>query len=109
MALTNITTSNSTGQPSAPFRMGYLKVDLDNSYTADGYDISAQYPDATVIGGETIFHYDGTALRMFKVVNDSGTPKLRAYAVTNGAKGAQVAGATDLSGHTNLEIEFFWQ
>lgn len=109
MALTNVSTAKSTGQPSALFRVGTLTADLDASYPTGGYSLAALFPGLTVVGSLPVPHYNGATLRWLKVVDDSGTPKLRAYVNTGGAPGAQVAGATDLSAHTGCVVSFFCQ
>ena len=109
MALSNVSTANSTGQPSALFRLSTITADLDASYPAGGYSLAALFPGVTVVGSLPVPHYNGATLRWLKVVDASGTPKLRAYVNTGGAPGAEVAGATDLSGHTGCVVSFMCQ
>lgn len=105
MAIT-INSSADAGQvPKAPILAGKVDVDLDASYIATGYDVSATLPDGvTVVHSDFVPNYDGAALRWFKIVDVSGVPRLKAFATANGAPGAEVAGATDLSGHTGLVV-----
>lgn len=109
MALTVTTNTLGIGVPTALKRTAELLVSADNSYPAGGYDLSAQLVGATVVKSEYVPSYDGAALRFFKIVNVSGTPKLKCYAGTNNAPGAEVAGATDLSGHTGVVVGCIFQ
>jgi len=101
MSVTVNSVALSSGQPSAPFRAVLINVDLDASYPAAGYDVSGSLEGGTVVAAEKRLHYDGAALRWLTVAVD-GTVK--AYANTNGAMGAEVAAATNLSGHTGVEL-----
>lgn len=107
-----VSPDENSGQPSAPFHSASINVDLDNSYpnpgggVVGGYDISASFSGAVVAPSPFVPDWDGAALRWFKVVDDDGTPKLQSYADANGSPGAQTANATDLSGHTGLEVYF---
>lgn len=107
MALTNVTGVNGTKQPSAPAFAVKITADLDGSYPAGGYDLSevAGFKGATIVTSSPVPHWDGAALRWFKLVDDGGTPKLRGFVSTNGAPGVQVTAAVDLSGHTGLTVE----
>ena len=95
-------------EPSALFATVRVNVDLDTSYPTGGYDLSANLPGVTVRACAYVPHYDGAALRWFRVEDSSGTPKLVGYVNTSGAPGAQVAGTTDLHGHTGLELDVFY-
>jgi hypothetical protein len=105
MALTINSSADAGRVPKAPLLAGEINVDADASYPATGYDVSATLPDGvTVRHSEFVPDYDGAALRWFRIVDVSGVPRLKAYASANGAPGAEVAGATDLSGHTGLTV-----
>jgi len=105
MAITVNSTVESGGQPSATHRSGTINVDLDASSPAGGYDLSAALPDGIAVTASAyVPHYDGSALRWFRIVQVNGTPRLKIYANTNAAPGAEDAGGTDLAGHTGLEI-----
>lgn len=106
MAITINSAVLSNGQPSAPLRAVKVDVDLDASSPAGGYDISDQLQGGTVVHGDAHLDYDGAALRWLQIGTDN---KVHAYANTNGAKGAEEAGATDLSGHTGVELFCFVQ
>jgi len=102
MAITVNSTSNSNGQPSAPLRVAVVDVTLDNSYPAGGYDISDDLPDgASIVHSPFVPDYDGAALRWLKI---SATKTVQVFADNNGSPGSEVAGATDVSGHTTVEL-----
>lgn len=96
----------SSGQPSAPLRAVKINVDLDASSPAGGYDISSQLEGGTVVHGTHQLDYDGSALRWLQIGTDN---KVHAFADTNGAPGTELAGTTDLSGHTGVELFCFVQ
>jgi len=102
MAITINSASLSNGMPSAPLRAVKIDADLDASYPDGGYDVSDQLEDGTVVSSPWVPHYDGSALRWFRVGADG---KLHAHASTNAAPGAEEAGTTNLAGHTGLVIE----
>jgi hypothetical protein len=102
MAITINSAALSTGQPSAPVRHAKINVSLDASYPTGGYDITSQLGGGTVVSSPTVPHYDGAALRWFKVTSAG---KVISYVNTSGAPGAETGAATNLSGHTNLIIE----
>lgn len=101
MAITVNSATLTHGQTSAPGRWAKLNVDLDDSYPTGGYDISDQLENGTVRHSEWVLAYDGAALNYLKV---DASGMLKAYAVTNGAQGAERADETDLSGITGVEI-----
>lgn len=101
MAITINSAALTHAQTSPPGRWVKLNVDLDNSYPTGGYDISGQLEHGTVRYCESVFAYDGSALNLLKI-DENGM--LVAYAVTNGAQGAERTAATDLSGITGIEI-----
>lgn len=107
MAITDNGGAVSGGQPSATLRCGVINVDLDATSIAGGYDLDAAgvLPKGiTVKASPFVPHYDGAALRWFRIVNVSGVNRLKAYASTNAAPGAEVGAGVDLSGHTGLEV-----
>ena len=102
MAITVNSASLSNGMPSAPLRVVKINVDLDTSYPTGGYDISDQLEGGTVVSSPTVPHYNGAALRWFKV---SAAGKVQGFVNTSGAPGVEVTAAVNLSGHTGLVIE----
>jgi len=97
-------------QPSAPLMAGKVDCDPDASYPAGGYSLKSTLPSGiTILAGEAVPHYDGAALRWFRIVDVSGTPTLKCYANGSGAPGAEVAAATDLSGHNNVVVGYVGQ
>jgi hypothetical protein len=110
-----VSPDENSGQPSALLQIGEVDVDLDNSYpnpggaVVGGYDVSASFSGAVVLPSPFVPDWDGAALRWFRMVNDSGTPKLQSYADDNASPGAQTANLTDLSGHTDLIVPFFYK
>lgn len=105
--------TENAGQPSALLEAGQIDADLDASYPnagagAGGYPLTT-FTGATVVHSVPLLDYDSSTLRWLQVVNVSGTPKVKAYANTNGAKGAEVANTTDLSGHTGAVLEFLYK
>lgn len=115
MALTNITTAKGTKAPSAPLFPVRVEADLDNSYPAGGYplnelgatdDPGRVFPGAKIVMSEPRTIWDGAAvLRWARLVDVAGVATLKVYADDNGAPGAEVAGTTDLSLHTGVELE----
>ena len=92
----------STGQPSAPLRVVSIDVDLDASYPAGGYDVNAQLgQNETVVGQFFQPFFAAATLRWYKV---NGLGFVQAFADDNGAPGAEVAGSTDLSATTGLQL-----
>jgi hypothetical protein len=106
MALVENSSSQSNGMPSAPLRALKANVDLDATYPAGGYDLSAIFPGTVVVHGPWIPSYDGAALYWLRLVDDGGTPKLMVHDTANGAPGAETATA-DQSGHTGLDVYGF--
>jgi len=106
MAITVNSVVRSTGQASAPRRMQTLNVDMDASYPTGGEDVSASLVGGTVEWSETVPHYDGATLRFFRV---SSAGKIQAFVSTGGAPGVEVTAATDLSGHTGVQLAVFTQ
>lgn len=105
MAVTVNSASYGGEQPSAPIACGTINIDADSSYPTGGYDVSSSLPDGvTIIHSGYIEHYDGAAVRYCRLANVSGTVRAKFYAQTNGAPGAEVSAATDLSGHTGVEV-----
>jgi hypothetical protein len=105
MAITVNSTLVTGGQPSATHRSGTINVDLDATSILNGYDLSAVLPTGiTVRASAYVPHYDGSALRWFRIVDVAGVPRLQAYADTNSAPGALVGAGVNLSGHTGLEV-----
>lgn len=107
MALTNVSGSNGTKQPSAPAFPVEVTADLDASYPSGGYDLSAVdgFVGATLVWSPPVPHFDGTATtRWVQLVDDAGTPKLKVYADASGAPGGEVSAATDLSNHTGVTV-----
>lgn len=105
----SVSPGENSSQPSAPLQAAEVNVDLDNSYPAGGYDLSASFSGAVVVQSQVVPHYDGTELRWFKVYNDSGTPKLMALDTANGAPGAETTPADDMTGHTGLVVPFLYK
>jgi len=115
MALTNITTAESHKAPSAPLFAVKVIADLDASYPAGGYplnelgatdDPDRVFPGAKIVQSAPVPHFDGAATtRWFRLVDDGGVAKLACYTDASGSPGAEVAGATDLSAHTGVEVE----
>ncbi len=102
MAITVNSSSASSGQPSAPLRLVTINVDLDASYPAGGYDVNAQIgQNETVVGQFFQSFFAAATLRWYKV-NSFGF--VQAFANNSGAPGAEVAGSTDLSATTGLEL-----
>lgn len=115
MALTVNTNVDGGRQPSEPIMAGSVDVDLDNSYpltASEGYPLTIKGggaadvvpPGTTILHSEWVEDYDGSALRYARIVNGTLGPVLKVYAAANGAPGAEVANATDLSGHTGLVV-----
>lgn len=104
MAITVNSKSLSNGQPSAPLRAVTVNVDLDNSYPAGGYDISDQLEGGQVVHSIPLLHFDSSALRWLEVGTDN---KVKCFVNTSGAKGVETSGATDVSGHTGVELRCF--
>lgn len=104
MAITINSATLTSGQTKAPSRWAKLNVDLDASYPTGGYDVSDQLEQGTVRYSESVFAYDGSVLNLLKV-DSSGM--LKAYVVTNGAQGAEVANGTNLAAITGVEINVF--
>jgi hypothetical protein len=105
MALVVNSTRQGGSQPSAPIMAGRLDASPDSSYPAGGYSVKANLPNGVeVIHSPYVPHYDGATLRWFRIVDVTGTPTLKCYANGSGAPAAEVAPATDLSGHDNVVV-----
>ena len=101
MAITVNTATPGLGQPSAPKRAFEFDVDLDNAYPAGGYALTA-LAGFTPIVTPWVPNYDGAALRWLKI---SAAGKVVVHADDNGGPGAEVAGSTDVSGHTGVVLQ----
>jgi hypothetical protein len=108
MAITINSNAKSQRTTKGPGYWVTLDVDLDSSYpNPAGYDVSDQLGGGTVKYSEVVAMDDGSTLR-FAHIGSDGT--LHAYAAsTNGAKGAEVANGTDLSGYTGVAISVWCQ
>ncbi len=92
-------------QPSAPVMGGSINIDADASYPEDGYDVSSSLPPGvTILHSDYVINYDGAALRYCRLASVNGTVRAKFYAQTDGAPGAEVSAATNLAGHTGLDI-----
>jgi len=101
-------------QPSAPEKAASVNVDLDDSCPNagagnSGYSLAASFDGAVVCPSPFVPHYDGSALRWFRVEDQGGVAKLRAYTSANGAPSTEAANEDDLSGHTGLEVMFIYK
>lgn len=102
MPITIVSTTKSSGQPSAPQRVAKVVATLDASYPTGGYPLTAALPpDSTVVASPAVPIYNGTTLRWAKV---SSVGLLQVFANTGGAPGAEVSAATDLSLYTSIEV-----
>lgn len=104
MAITVNSTVQTLAVPSAPQRTIVINADLDATSIANGYDVSAQFPGATVKYSAYVPNYDGATLRWFRLAMVSSVMRLQAYADSNGAPGTIVGAGVDLSGHTGVEV-----
>lgn len=102
-----ITVNDSAEQgkvPIQPAMAGELDVDLDATYPAGGYDVSAHLPDGvTIVHSPAVPMYDGAALRWARIENGTSGPVLKVYDNNNGAPGSETATA-DQSGNTGIKV-----
>lgn len=103
MPITIVSSSKSSGQPSAPQRVVKIVATLDNSYPTGGYPLpaSALPEGSTVVASPPVPIYNGTTLRWAKVGTNG---RLQVFANNSGAPGSEVTAATDLSLYTSIEV-----
>lgn len=98
MALTVNSASISNGQPSAPFQLKELDVDLDSSYpNPGGYEV-ALLDDYDVVQGLQVVVSDGATPLYAKILSD-GTLHLYVDDTM-----VEVANGVDLSAYTGIKI-----
>lgn len=102
MPITIVSTTKSSGQPSAPQRVVKVIATLDASYPTGGYPLTDALPEgSTVVASPPVPIYNGATLRWAKVGSNG---RLQVFTNTGGAPAAEVANATDLSGYTSIEV-----
>lgn len=103
MALTVNSAVISNGMPSAPLQLKKLNVTLDASYPTGGYAKPTELSGFTVCPG--LFGIVGNGTTALKLAF-SADGKLQAFVH---ATGAEVAGATDLSSYSAVDVPVFVQ
>ena len=101
MALTVNSSSTSNGQPSAPFQVIEVNVDLDNSYPTGGYSIANQLDGLTVVASQLRPDFDSSTLRHIKI---SAAGSIQVFDNDSGGQGSETSNATDVSGHTGVVL-----